>query len=328
MRKLMSWLGICGVYVCAACGTPDPVSLFPAQAGKDQQEVALAVHSQERTCTPARLTAYLDIPYQSIPGVDPNLLSLDIYPAGSQTCDQPVVVWVHGGGWRRGDKSNSIADKRRLFNEAGYLLVSVNYRLSPDPSQLWNPFRIKYPIHPQDVATALNWISNNIRTYGGDSDKIALLGHSAGGGIVAVLGTNESFLQAQGKDLDLLSCVGSLDTEAYDIPTQMETASLGTRNLYINAFGALPSIWSEASPINHLEASKGIPPFLLVARGSLQRQAMVTNFAQELESVGASTTMIQALELSHEEVNTLIGKPGDSVMTPPLMQFLSQCFSR
>ena len=92
------------------------------------------------------------------PAVDPKLLSLDIYaPARSDRCKAlPTLIWVHGGGWAIGDKSNQLESKRKLFASVGYMLVSINYRLSPVPSSL-DPNRIKYPIHPRDVASAVAW---------------------------------------------------------------------------------------------------------------------------------------------------------------------------
>lgn len=80
--------------------------------------------------------------------------------------------------------------------------------------------------------------------------------------------------------------------------------------------------------MTHVEPGKGIPPFLLVSRGNQDRRAMVSNFAQTLETSGSDTTIIDASSLSHEEVNSNIGKPRDTIMTPPLMNFLSSCFGR
>ena len=75
-----------------------------------------------------------DIAYASTPGVDPSLLSLDVYPPPDACTGDPapVVVWVHGGGWSTGDKDN-LANKQQWAADHGWVLVSVNYRLSPSP---------------------------------------------------------------------------------------------------------------------------------------------------------------------------------------------------
>lgn len=85
---------------------------------------------------------FLNLPYATLPGVDPDLLSLDLYaPATGQ--NHPVIVMVHGGGWQWGDKANAnVAAQKVRFVAAGYIFVSVNYRLSP---------AVKHPAHVQDV---------------------------------------------------------------------------------------------------------------------------------------------------------------------------------
>ena len=107
-----------------ACGDGDG-------SGEAERAVATTARTAASAC-PGSTTRVQDIPYASVTGVDPGLLSLDVYPP-THGCPAPVVVWVHGGGWRAGDKSNQMADKVRLWRDAGYTVVSVNYRLT-DPA--------------------------------------------------------------------------------------------------------------------------------------------------------------------------------------------------
>jgi acetyl esterase/lipase len=192
-----------------------------------------------------------DIVYQEIPDVDVNLVSLDIYvPSFNQSflkyslfhnennksalpCiseiknsllsndRKPVMIWVHGGGWRSGDKTNQMDYKIPYFINENWIFVSVNYRLSPydipDLPEDLNPNRIKYPVHSQDVAAAVAWVHNNIEKYGGNPNQISLMGHSAGANIVSTIGTNETFLKEHGLNLSVLQHIISLDTAAYDI---------------------------------------------------------------------------------------------------------------
>ena len=104
------------------------------------------------------------------PPADPNLNALDVYvPDGALATDsRPVVVYVHGGGWRVGDKSNQITRKVDLFTGAGYVFVSLNYRLSPPTRDVLDPGPLKFPAHPADVGEALGWLARNIDDYGGD----------------------------------------------------------------------------------------------------------------------------------------------------------------
>lgn len=92
---------------------------------------------------------------------------------------RPVVVFVHGGAFVRGDKDSSphiYANVPRWFARQGYIGVNVEYRLAPEAS---------YPAGAEDVAAALAWLRAEIGAYGGDPARVLLVGHSAGGSHVA-----------------------------------------------------------------------------------------------------------------------------------------------
>lgn len=100
-------------------------------------------------------------------------LALDLYrPTGSEPL--PVLILVHGGSWRRGDKSDW--DRAALrFARAGFLVVAPNYRLSPPGGAT------VFPGHVDDLRTALRWTRNNARDHGGLPRRIGMVGTSAGG---------------------------------------------------------------------------------------------------------------------------------------------------
>lgn len=276
-------------------------------------------------CTLAGASVLEDQAYRSLDGVDPELLSLDIYSPARESCEPiPIVVWVHGGAWAIGDKGNGMANKVSLVNGLGMLLVSVNYRLSPSTPST-DPDRVMYPDHPTDVGIALAWIRNHGDEHGGDVNKLAILGHSAGAHLVALVATDQSFLENQGEDLASVRCVGSFDTEGYDVPEALSTASAQQTAILENAFGTDPGVQANASPIHHVTAGKGIPPFLIATRGDVTRKALQESFRQALSDAGVSATMIDATGLSHEEVQDHIGAPGDTLMTPPIVDFLDEC---
>ncbi len=106
---------------------------------------------------------------------------LDLYlPADVAANDaRPVIVFVHGGAFLRGDKDASphiYANVPRWCARQGYVGVNVEYRLAPDAP---------YPAGAEDVAAALAWLRMHVRGYGGDPRRIVLVGHSAGGSHVA-----------------------------------------------------------------------------------------------------------------------------------------------
>ncbi len=269
------------------------------------------------------LTVHRNVPYENISGVRPDLTSLDIYaPNPVPAKPLPVVVWVHGGGWAVGDKANQMQIKPALFTSAGYCFVSINYRLSPRPAST-QPDRVMYPIHEQDAAAAVAWVHAHIGGYGGDPERIVLMGHSAGAHLVSLVCADESFLKAHGLPLGVIKGTVSLDTEGYDIPAHMRQQDM--TGIYENAFGTDPVLWKKASPICHVASGKGIPPFLLVTRGLSARRKLCTDFAAALQHAGVEAKVVDATGYSHNEVNSRIGAPGESVVTPPVMQFLSTC---
>ncbi|CAI5726499.1 unnamed protein product [Hyaloperonospora brassicae] len=102
----------------------------------------------------------------------------------------PTCVFVHGGAWQRGDKSAGLnKDIDAAFVRAGYLGVTVNYRLSPD---------VRHPAHVNDVAAAVAWLHGNIAQFGGDPDNMVLVGHSAGAHLVMLIVADPDYLQAAG----------------------------------------------------------------------------------------------------------------------------------
>jgi acetyl esterase/lipase len=108
-----------------------------------------------------------------------------------------------------------------------------------------------HPEHIKDVARAFAWTKKNICSYGGRSDSVFVAGHSAGGHLVALLATDESYLRAQGcACTDIKGVIGI--SGVYDIPPKR----------FKKVFGNDPDDRMNASPINHVR--QGLPPFLIV----------------------------------------------------------------
>jgi arylformamidase len=253
----------------------------------------------------------LNIPYATLPGVDPKLLSLDIYKPKSlantaQQTARPVIVMIHGGGWRAGDKGNESQGYRKasLFVSQGYLYVSINYRLSP---------AVQHPAHVEDVAKAVAWVSDHITSYGGDPKRIFLMGHSAGAHLAALVTTDESYLNKLGKSPTMLSGVILLDSAGYDIPRNLEDFSDSplARPLYEGRFGEDRQTWIKASPVHYVKPGKILPPFLVFHTGRKSSEAISKEFVEALQKSGTSAANVLAKEKSHRTLNRDIGRPGD-----------------
>lgn len=260
------------------------------------------------------------IRYKSLANTDDNLISLDLYSYAGISSPKPVVVYIHGGGWVTGDKANRLNNKTALFNSLHYLFVSVNYRLSPYPSDILNTNRIKYPDHNNDVADAVKWVIDSIGKYGGDPSKIVLLGHSSGAHLVSLTGTSQLFLPARNILLSSLKGIASIDTEGYDVISQ------SSEELYINAFGKDQHIQAQASPVYNLTTSHTYPPFFIAKRGTPERIALANAFISKLQLTGTPVTQVNGSQYDHEGINDAIGNPNDTVITPVLTSFLQNCF--
>jgi acetyl esterase/lipase len=262
----------------------------------------------------AEMRTWPNIVYASFPDVDPNLTSLDVYaPANARQA--PVVVMIHGGGWRRGDKAlaRMAGLKSEFFTGAGYVFVSVNYRLSPE---------VRHPTHVQDVARALAYVYDHIAEYGGDPEQIIVMGHSAGAHLAALVATDERYLAQAGKDLTLLKGVILLDGAGYDIPALMRTAGPLGRAIYEAAFTSDPAVQRDASPITHVAPGKGIAPFLLIHVATREASAAESRqLAAALQDAGAHAEVLAAEGKTHKTINTELGQPGDGP-TQAVMAFL------
>jgi len=284
---------------------------------------------------PARaITTEANITYGPGSEANPNLKQLDVYrPDDAQPGDlRPVVIYVHGGGWMNGDKSNKMAFKPRLFTDAGYVFVSVNYRLSPDvistdPSD-FDPGRLKFPEHPRDVAESIAWVSRNIASRGGDPDALLLLGHSAGAHLVSLVGTNPAFLDEFGASLRQVLGVVPLDAGAFDVvDSATQTGNVPTPNnlLIWNAFGtpaenAVTSRWLEASPTTWADSTD--PRHLLVTQAA--RLPRIYDNQKMADALGQDPLEVFKSPLDHEGINDALGNPTDTTgETTAVMNFIA-----
>jgi acetyl esterase/lipase len=112
---------------------------------------------------------------------------LDLYLPKKVTKPMPLIVWIHGGGWRNGSKEPCPAVR---FVNKGYAVASVNYRLSQ---------HAVFPAQIEDCKAAVRWLRANAKKYNLDPDRFGAWGSSAGGHLVALLGTSGDVKEMEGK---------------------------------------------------------------------------------------------------------------------------------
>ena len=233
-------------------------------------------------------------------GSDP-LQKLDFWEAHGK--DAPLVIFVHGGGWKRGDKRNATGNaKISHWLAQGYAVASLNYRLVPANT---------VEQQAQDVADAIAWMRSRAKQMGFNPDKIVLAGHSAGAHLVALVGTDEHYLKKAGLSLEELRGIIPIDGAAYDVPAQRKDGPPVMQKTYAQAFGDDPARQRALSPTLQA-AAPNAPAFLIihVQREDGIRQAKA--LASALENAGTS---VQRQEFEgtglkgHMEINRSLGDP-------------------
>lgn len=244
---------------------------------------------------------------------------LDVYaPDGAKNL--PVVFWIHGGGWQTGDKTQ-VQIKPRVFNERGFVFVSTNYRLLP---------QVEMDVLIRDVAQALGWVHKNISQYGGDPNRIFVMGHSAGAQLAALICIDQRYLKEVGVSFEVLKGCVPVDGDTYDLPAIIMTAEVRqtVHGLPLPEFGHRvkfgndPKKHIDFSAVTHVAKGKGIPPFLILhVAGHPDVTAQARRLAAVLQQADVPTTVFAAPETTHNKLNADLGLPDDPA-TKALFKFL------
>lgn len=220
-------------------------------------------------------------------------LKLDmIRPKESAAESLPVIVFIHGGAWRGGNKSGGVGRLIPFAASGEYFCVSVGYRLSGEA--IW-------PAQIHDCKAAIRWLKANAAKYHIQPDKIGVLGSSAGGHLVNMLGTSGDVKELEGDcgspdQSSRVACVvpfcGPSDFLA--IGKRREGAAPGAVALLLGGpIGEKKEAAVAASPVTHV--SRDDPPFLIV-HGTADRtvpfeQAELLHAA--LQKAGVDSTLLK-----------------------------------
>jgi acetyl esterase/lipase len=227
-------------------------------------------------------------------------LLLDVYRPQKAEGKRPAVVLVHGGGWRGGDKRGFAWHGQRLA-EKGFVAFSVNYRLAPKHT---------YPAQLDDCQRAVRWVRANATQYGVDPQRIGAVGSSAGGHLVALLGTRDT----RDKTEDALSKFSSKVQCVVDYfgPTDLRPnadrlPAQTVRNFIGKDASEAPELYADASPVTHV--SKDDALFLIVhgTNDNTVPMAASEKLLNALKQAGVDATLLKiegAGHGFHNQVNT------------------------
>lgn len=287
---------------------PTPPALpEPPAATEPAEPVEQAQPEEVFAADPApRVVVQRGARYIEREGVPARRTSLDVHRPAVRDRDNPmpILIFVHGGGWSNGDKAG-VGHKPAWAARNGWVFVSVNYRLSPD---------VIHPEHARDVAAAIAWVKANASTFNGDPKRIAVMGHSAGAHLAAIVSSDESLLAEHGLTPADLSGAVLLDGAAYNLPRRMKVPPTGRLGvMYAQAFGNDPELWERASPTLQAKPGDDLPPLFCVHAGRrIEARVEGREIVAAWQAADAEATLHHAPNKDHAAINRGLGVVGDS----------------
>ncbi|MGM9511185.1 alpha/beta hydrolase [Larkinella sp. GY13] len=197
-----------------------------------------------------------DIPYvkADAPDFDAERQVLDVYaPKQKAARPFPVVVFIHGGNWDSGSKNLYSFIGRRLAKQE-MVAVIINYRLSP---------AVLVPGMADDCVRAVLWTSQHIAEFGGDPNRIFVMGHSAGGGLAALLTTDDRLFQKFGLAQNPIKGAILDDPAGLNMFDYLQKMEYPNDEQYLVPFGKDSTVWRAMSA--HYQVTSASPPMLIYA---------------------------------------------------------------
>jgi len=244
-------------------------------------------------------------------GEDPRQ-QVDVYTPDDAVGDAPLVVFIHGGDWRMGNRA-LVQAKPQHFKQQGYVFASVGYRLLPDA-----------PVEQQaaDLGAALRALRAQAETGGFDPDRIVLMGHSAGAHLAALVATDP--VHAGEAAFAAIRGVVLLDGAGYDIAAAMARPSMEAPLLYRDAFGDDPARHKALSPLTHV-GGRDAPHWLALyvserEQSKAQSEALVT----ALVKAGRAAEAVAIAGTDHGRMNRDLGTAAGAAQTQAVDGFLAR----
>ncbi|WBA40925.1 alpha/beta hydrolase [Hymenobacter canadensis] len=237
----------------------------------------LGLANEYATARPSRRTQNVAYVPASDPGFDTERHRLDVYtPKKKATAPYPVVVFIHGGSWDSGNKNFYSFIGRRLAKQ-GVVAVVINYRLAP---------AVQVPQMADDCARAVAWTAQHIAEYGGDPQRLFLMGHSAGGGLAALLAADNRLLDRHGWPQNPVKGVLLDDPAGLDMYDYLQKQEYPGDAQYLVPFGKNPAVWRDVSAMYHVTAQT--PPMRLFIGGETYPSISGSSrkFVSKLHSLG------------------------------------------
>jgi arylformamidase len=256
---------------------------------------------------------------QTLPYGSSSDQTYDVWPAQGGSGPAPLVMFVHGGGWTSGSKDSASGPYTSgYYPSEGYAYASINYRLVPT---------VTVEDEAADVVAALKSLLDHADELGIDPRRVVIMGHSAGAHLVALVGTDDSYLAAAGLSESSLRGVIAIDGAAYDVPTQVAAGGI-MHDRYLEAFSTDPVRQQALSPTAHA-AAPNAPAFLLPHVQRPDGIAQADELAAALQAAGTSAEEVSFPGTGlagHADINRRLGDPSYAE-TPVVDAWLAKVFA-
>ena len=225
----------------------------------------------------------------------------------------PIIVMVHGGGWCVGDKAfkGTVDTKIERWLPMGFMFISLNYPMVPEGLTALQ--------QADEIAKATAYIQKHASSWGGDPDKIIMMGHSAGAHLVSLVNADSTIRDRQGMAQTLGTV--SLDAGAVDVPRQMPDVFPPLKERYKEAFGTNEAEWIKASPHHQLDAKAS--PWLGVCSTTRPDDpcGQAVSYAEKSKGMGIFADSLP-VAMSHGAINKELGQT--SQYTKDVEKFMAQ----
>lgn len=226
----------------------------------------------------------------------------------------PVVLAIHGGGWRKYDKEQYEAKVARALTSGGFAVVAPDYTLSA-------PGRATWPENLDELRQAVQWVKENAAEFHLDPTRVAAMGESAGGHLAAMLGSDPGPANADGVTSRVEAVVDFFGpTNLAALYQESVTAAPAVVQYLGGTPSELPNLYADASPINHV--SHASAPTLIVQGGSdtVVPPEQSAEFAQALDTAGVTHEFVTIPGATHGFGLQVKGRD----LRPTVLQFLRQ----
>ena len=210
---------------------------------------------------------------------------LDLYLPGKSTTGAPTFLFLHGGGFREGDRAHYGFVALPLARQ-GVITVVASYRLTTQG--------FRYPAQTEDVENAIAWIYKNIEKFGGDPQRIYVGGHSAGAILSGHVAVRTDWLKEKGLPEDLIKGCAPI-SGPYDLRVGAYEEREGEARTY-----ASRELQEAASPVLNVQQA---PPHCVVAIGSVEEKYMDSSraFVEALKEKGGSARLLVLEDMDHDQ---------------------------